>query len=142
MRIVLDTDVLIAAALRGGFSEEILELASSLETLIISGEILAELRDKLATKFHWEGNDIDHYISYLQRISESVEITEKVFVTIKDPEDNKILECALYRKADLIVTSDRDLLKIKNFRGIGIIHPRTLSWTFPEYFKGSRKTTG
>jgi len=77
MRIVLDTNVLIAAALRGKFAESILEMA----------------------------------------------------------EDNKILECALSGKADLIVTADQDLIKLKAFKNIGIIHPKTLSWTFPEYFK-------
>lgn len=47
----------------------------------------------------------------------------------------EILECALAGEADLIVSSDQDLIKLKNFQGIGIVHPKTLSWTFPEYFK-------
>lgn len=62
-------------------------------------------------------------------------IIEKVSVITRDPEDNKILECALSGKADLVVTSDQDLIKLKVFHGTGIVHPKTLSWTFPEYFK-------
>lgn len=64
-----------------------------------------------------------------------MEATKKISIVTRDPDDNKILECALAGKADLIVTLDQDLIKLKNFRGIGIIHPKTLSWTFPEYFK-------
>lgn len=64
-----------------------------------------------------------------------MDITEKINVVKRDPGDNKILECAVSGHADLIVSSDQDLLSLKVFRGIGIIHPKTLTWTFPEYFK-------
>lgn len=60
---------------------------------------------------------------------------EKLHFVSRDPSDNKILECALEADADIIVTLDQDLIKLKNFKGIGIVHPKTLSWTFPEYFK-------
>jgi uncharacterized protein len=40
-----------------------------------------------------------------------------------DPDDDRILECALAGKADLVVSGDRHLRKLKSFRGIGIVHP-------------------
>lgn len=61
--------------------------------------------------------------------------SEQLSIISRDPKDNKILECAFFGDADIIVTFDQDLIKLKKFRGIGIIHPKTLSWTFPEYFK-------
>jgi len=42
-------------------------------------------------------------------------------------------------KADLIVSSDQDLIQLKTFQGIGVIHPKTLSWILPEYFKKNKK---
>ena len=90
-------------------------------------------------KFKWQDIDITLFADYICDISEIVKAEERLDTVVRDPEDNKILECALSGKADLIVTSDQDLIKLKTFRGIGIIHPRTLSWTFPEYFKKNRK---
>ncbi|TSC87591.1 MAG: putative toxin-antitoxin system toxin component, PIN family [Microgenomates group bacterium Gr01-1014_7] len=137
MRVVLDTNIYIAAALKGGFSEEIIKiLAKTISlTTVISEEILTELVDKLTNKFNRPQEDINNYVSRIRKFIEIVEITEKISVIIRDPKDNKILECAVSGQADLIVSLDQDLIKLKTFRGIGIIHPKTLSWTFPEYFK-------
>jgi predicted nucleic acid-binding protein len=47
-----------------------------------------------------------------------------------DEEDNRILECAVAGHADLIVTSDRHLRRLKTFRGIGIVLPIDFRRTF------------
>lgn len=41
-----------------------------------------------------------------------------------DPSDNYFLDCALSAKARFIVSSDKHLLKLVNFKGIPIIKPR------------------
>jgi putative PIN family toxin of toxin-antitoxin system len=41
-----------------------------------------------------------------------------------DPEDNHLIECAFAAKVDCIVTGDRHLLDLKEFRGIPILTPR------------------
>ena len=73
-----------------------------------------------------------------QKDAEIKTLQKKIDIIKNDPDDNKILECAAAGKADLIVSSDKDLIKLKNFQSIVIIHPRTLSWTFPEYFKKNK----
>src|SRR3990167_10663124 len=136
MKVVFDTNVLIANALKDGFTREIFKLAiNGALDLLTSEPIISELEEKLRTKFSWEGPKISRYIDTIREISRIIEPTEKIDVVKNDPEDNKILECAVAGKADLIVSSDSDLIKLKNFQGIGIIHPKTLSWTLPEYFK-------
>jgi len=40
-----------------------------------------------------------------------------------DPDDDRILECAVAGNADLIVSGDRHLTKLKEFQGIGIVRP-------------------
>lgn len=136
MRVVLDTNVLIAAVLKDGLARDIIELTATTYVLqlVVSEEILIELHRKLLSKFSRPQTDINDFLDRLRNISEVVEIVETVDIVKRDPEDNKILECALSGNADLIVTSDQDLIKIKKFRGIAIVHPKTLSWTFPEYF--------
>jgi len=141
MRVVFDTNIFIAAALKSGLAEDILQMAAeeNLIALVVSSEILSEFAEKLKEKFKWQDIDINLFTDYICDISEIVKAEERLDAVVRDPEDNKILECALSGKADLIVTSDQDLIKLKTFRGIDIIHPRTLSWTFPEYFKKIRK---
>ena len=40
---------------------------------------------------------------------------------LNDPDDDHVLACALTAKAELIVSGDRDLLKLKTFREIPIV---------------------
>jgi len=137
MRVAVDTNVLIAAALKEGLVRTILFMAAKggTITLLCSNAILLELGDKLDKKFHWQQSDITRFVNNLQEVSETVLPTQTIHVVARDPADNKILECAVSGRADLIVTADQDLLQLKDFQGIGIIHPKTLGYTFPEYFK-------
>ncbi len=137
MRVVFDTNIYIAAALKGGFSEDIIEMAATtdLVTLVCSEAIFEELEEKLKVKFNWSKDQIEFFINQLKGICEIVKVEEELSVIVRDPDDNKILACALFGNADLIVSADQDLLKLKTFNKIAIIHPRTLAWTFPQYFK-------
>lgn len=141
MRVVFDTNVFIAAALKGGLIKNILEFAetSTLVTLITSEEILIELKQKLISKFDKSEENVNFFINKIKNISEIVEVEKNLEIITRDLDDNKILECALAGQADLIISSDQDLISLKNFQGIGIIHPKTLTWTFPEYFKKIKK---
>jgi uncharacterized protein len=140
MRIVFDTNVYIAAALRGGFAEDIIALADKgIVTLLTSSEILSELEKKLLVKFNFSKEQVDFIINRIKKISLNIIPTKKISKIQRDPQDNKILECALYGKADLIVSSDQDLIQLKIYEGIPIVHPKTLSYTFPQYFKLKKK---
>ena len=48
---------------------------------------------------------------------------------------DKIIECAVEARANLIVTMDKHLFKLKSYQGIGIIHPKTLTWIIPKFFE-------
>ena len=136
MRVVLDTNVLIAAALKCGLSDQILRLAASRHLyLITSEEILSELAGKLSTKFAWKEDEVHLYTGTLREISEIVTPSEKLNVISSDPDDNKIIEAALAGKAELIVSIDQDLIKLKRYKGIGIVHPKTLTWILPKLFE-------
>jgi len=140
MKVVFDTNIYIAAALRGGFAEDIIALANmGAITLLISNEILVELEDKLISKFDFSKEQVDFIIRRIKKLSVIIRPAEKITHIQRDPNNNKILECAVAGKADLIVSSDQDLITLKEFKGIGVIHPKTLSWTFPEYFKKNKK---
>lgn len=140
MRVVLDTNVLIAAALKGGLAEQILRLAITKDlTVITSKEILLELGEKLISKFAWSDAEVHHYLQTLQEITQVVAPTKTLNVVKTDPDDNKILEVALEGKAELVVSIDQDLLKLKSFQTIGIVHPKTLTWILPKLFEKEPK---
>ena len=137
MRIVFDTNIYFAAAIKNTFSANIIDTISKSDafTVIASEDILSELISKLENKLQLPHEDINDLLNKIRSIAEVVDISSSVSVITRDPSDNKILECAISGSADLIVTMDHDLIKLKSFKGIGIIHPKTLAWTFPEYFK-------
>lgn len=56
-------------------------------------------------------------------ISGLVKPTKKLDIVKDDPDDNKILECAIAGKVDYIISNDEHLLKLKEFEGIPIIKP-------------------
>ena len=74
----------------------------------------------LAKKFAWPKTVIDLACVPLWQLAElvtpAVDIEE-----CPDPDDNRILECALEGRPDAIVTGDRHLLDMKEFRGIPIL---------------------
>lgn len=137
MRIVLDTNIYIAAALHEGLSAQIIKTLTEtpMFTIIASQEIMDELREKLLLKFKWSKTIVEIFVDSINKIADIANVNAKVDLVKRDPEDNKILECAISGDADLIITLDQDLIKLKKVRHIAIVHPKTLSWIFPQYFK-------
>ena len=80
MRIVLDTNIYISAAITSGLSQEILGLAgkTNLFTLPTSEEVLDELKEKLLSKFGRSENIVGVFIKRIKKIAEVIEINQKV----------------------------------------------------------------
>ena len=54
---------------------------------------------------------------------------ERISEIASDPDDNKFLECALAAQADAIISGDRHLLDLGQFRRIPILDPGAfLNW--------------
>ncbi|MBF0478807.1 MAG: putative toxin-antitoxin system toxin component, PIN family [Candidatus Omnitrophica bacterium] len=125
MKVVLDTNVLISAIIFGGKSRDILEMAISGKIkLAISQDILKELAEVLIDKkFQSPASFVQQIIHELFEISELVIVTSKINVIKNDPDDNRILECAVGAEADYIVSGDKDLLTLKHFGKIKILSP-------------------
>lgn len=126
-RLVLDTNVLISAALsHGGSPRAVVDAAREANgILLFSRETLHELRTRLlASKFDryvsWEGRAL--YLAQLEAVSEWVSITGAK-LGCRDPDDDKLLETALLGEAGCLVTGDRHLLEMSPFHGIPIVTP-------------------
>lgn len=125
-RIVLDTNLLISAALlENSLPRRVVELAVRRGEVLSSSETLAELGEVLTRK------KFDRYVSEEKRLrflatilhlTSLVEITEEI-VACRDPKDDKFLALAVSGGASYIVTGDADLLVLHPFRGVSIITP-------------------
>ncbi|MCP4425578.1 MAG: putative toxin-antitoxin system toxin component, PIN family [Chloroflexi bacterium] len=129
LRIVFDTNVYISAALFGRRAERVMQLASvGRVQLLVSEAILSELRRKLREKMAWSESRTQQFVDVVRELAELVEPTITLDVVPDDETDNRIVECAVVGEAGLIVTFDKDLLRLKSYETIGIITPRQLTF--------------
>ena len=121
---VLDSNVYISALLFGGNPSAIVECAENgLIELSISEPIRAEVERVLAGKFSWPQQRVTEATSYLWSLAHSVTPRQTVADCI-DPDDNRVLECALESRAQVIVTGDDHLLRLHPYRAISILTPK------------------
>jgi predicted nucleic acid-binding protein len=67
--------------------------------------------------------DIVACLKLVARVAEIVSPKISLRVITEDPADDRVLECAVAGRADLIVSGDRHLQKLESFRDIGIVRP-------------------
>jgi putative PIN family toxin of toxin-antitoxin system len=125
MRIVVDTNVFVSAALRQGslpaLSLFLIERRCTLLRSAATEEELFEVIDR--PRFaRLVAPDFRAWLADLFVRGESVTISERV-TECRDPKDNKFLELAVNGRADLILSGDNDLLVLGDFRGIPIVQP-------------------
>lgn len=125
MRVIVDANVAIAAAASRGLCEAILELCLEHHHLILCEGILEEIEKKLRIKIKVSPPVIAEYLKVLRNNAEILE-PEKVQETIcRDPDDLMILGLVAPGNADAIVTGDKDLLVIKEYKKARIMTPRS-----------------
>jgi len=56
-------------------------------------------------------------------IAEIVDVKTKITAVVEDPDDNKIIECAVDGQVNYLITKDNHLLKLKEYYGIKIMSP-------------------
>jgi putative PIN family toxin of toxin-antitoxin system len=125
MRLVLDTNVLVSAALkRQSMPGVAAHLAEQRGGLIKSLATEQELSNVIARPYLAKLIDPDTqaWLKTLMGAAESVAIIERI-AACRDPNDDKFLELAVNGRADLIVSGDRDLVALNPFRGIPIVTP-------------------
>jgi len=78
----------------------------------------------MARKFRRDGEDLARVAVFVADLGEIVETRRRLRVFIDEP-DNRILECAIAGDADAIVTGDRAMLKLEQYRDIRILTLRS-----------------
>ena len=129
-RVVVDTNVLISAALRPrGAPRAVVEaIRTASGSLLFSDETFEELRTRIhRPKFdrYVSREDRAVYVAQLDAVAEWVSIVGAK-LGCRDPEDDKLLETALMGNASCIVTGDEDLLSMSPFQDIPLMKPADL----------------
>ena len=122
MKVVFDTNIFISAFVISGSQAEkaVSRIIEGRDVLLLSKGILDEVLTVLSTKFSRDKEEISRVAVILSEMAEWVEPSEKINVLHDDP-DNRILECAVDGNSDTIVTGDKELLKLREYKKTRII---------------------
>lgn len=124
MRVVLDTNVLLAAFATRGLCEAVFEVCLDAHQIILSEHILKELRGHLVRKFKVPADQADETVSFLAEHAEIVQPTKVPQKTCRDRKDLPVLGTAQAGEADCLVSGDQDLLTLGEFHDTAILTPR------------------
>lgn len=124
MKVVLDTNVLLAAFATRGLCEAAFAACLASHEIVLSECVLGELHRHLRGKFKTPPRQVDAILSFLRENATVVTPTKVRPSACRDRSDLAVLGTALAAGADCLVTGDHDLLTLKTFRGIPILSPR------------------
>ncbi len=123
MRLVLDTNVLLAAVLAPGLCREVVRKYLHAHEVGCSPALLEEFAGKLRNKFGVEPADVSLFAAYRQRVT-LVDAPPLPAPVCRDPDDDLVIATALAVHAEVIITGDQDLLVLGTHQGIRILTPR------------------
>ncbi len=122
IKTVLDTNIFVSSIFWFGPSHKVVEKALDGKIEVFTSiEILQELAKVLRRDFNEPDEMVHRQISLIMDYATVVQSGVKLSIVKKDPDDDKIIECAVSCNADYIVTGDRHLLDLKEYKGIKIV---------------------
>ena len=121
-RVTADSNILVSALQYGGKPLTLLDMAQEGRVaLAISDDILTETLRVLRDKFHRTTEWLQDAENHLREITTHVIPAERIQAVTADPDDNRVLECAVAAASEVIVSGDSDLLQLGTFRGIPLM---------------------
>jgi putative PIN family toxin of toxin-antitoxin system len=130
MIVVLDTNVIISALLSAsGAPAEIInhwqagEFNNATSKLLIKELENGLTYPKVVEYLKASVNDTLSFLRYFRQFSEVVEPDFSLNIIRDDPDDNRVLECAIAANVAYIISGDKHLLALEEFRGVVILTP-------------------
>ena len=123
MKVIVDTNVLVSAVLKGRTPKEVIQFIIDTPDCdwLVSPEIKEEYKQVLSRpKFKLTPFVIEQWWLVFDTVTEVVEITNVVDFP-RDRKDAKFLACALGTDADFLLTGDKDFDEVKSLGRTRII---------------------
>jgi putative PIN family toxin of toxin-antitoxin system len=124
VRVFLDTNILVSAAATRGLCADVLREVLASHELLISAQVLGELRRVLRNKFGVDQDLVDEFIWLMQQDTVLARRGQLPSVELKDQDDLPILSAAISAGADVFVTGDKEILDIDRIEKLAILSPR------------------
>ncbi|HUY53346.1 MAG TPA: putative toxin-antitoxin system toxin component, PIN family [Candidatus Dormibacteraeota bacterium] len=124
IRVVIDSNVWISGLIFGGKPEKIIKLFLDGDFLVIvSAELLSELRRKIIEKFPLFTSSLESLDASILNDAIVVRLGSQTVNISRDPDDNKVIETAIIGHCNYIVSGDKDLLAVGSYKNISIVNP-------------------
>jgi len=127
LRVVVDTSCLVSYVLTQGklMRRVVAHWRAGAFTLLSSPATRAELAGVLAQTAirRLAAAPPNELARGLECFSEHVPGALDISSACRDPKDDKFLACAVEGRAHYLVSSDRDLLDMRHYRGVAIVNP-------------------
>ena len=122
MRIVIDTNIVASAIFFGGRPRELLELLLQHElSAFITQEIIEEYQGTIEyLQNEYPSKRITVPLTQIIAACNMIETTSEVKVC-RDPDDDKFFACALDSRSLYIVSGDKDLLAVKQYKDVKVV---------------------
>ncbi len=138
MKLFLDTNVLASAAATRGLCADVLREALASHELVVSEQVLRELRRVLRSKFRVDQDLVDEFISLLEQETVLAHPSPLPGIKLQDRDDVAIVGAAIAGGAEVLITGDKELLGLKRIKRMEILSPRQ----FWEKLKTEHKRRG
>lgn len=129
MRVFLDTNVLVSAFAARGLCADLFEVVLLEHGLITGDRVLAELARALETKLKMPARRSGEIVVYVGESADTRVHASTPAVARVDPDDASILGEALAGSAEIFVTGDAAVLRLRALERMKILSPRDF-WTF------------
>ncbi len=121
-KIVIDTNIYISAIFWGGKPRSVVDLGRNGQVSIFtSSQIEKEINKKLKIKFGLSDEEVAQILFDFSTFTLPIKVSRKITVIDDDPDDDKFIECAVASRAGFIVSGDKHLLNLKEYKGIKIM---------------------
>ena len=123
MKVIIDTNILISAALKGRKPEEVVQfiIDSSDFDWIVSQEVLEEYREVInRRKLKLPDEVKNRWLNRIETIPQLVEVQVKVDFP-RDAKDAKFIALAMASEANFLITGDKDFNEVRELGKTAII---------------------
>ena len=127
MKVILDTNVVIASLATRGLCHSVFEICLDRFDIVISSTLIEEIRTGLNEKLKLPEFFIAEVLDYLSENATLLEINKLLSGVCRDPDDDHIISLADSSEAEYLITGDQDLLIMKTYGCTQIVTPR-LFW--------------